>query len=243
MAEYRQHAGVVSGESTQQALAPLVVVQHLQVGVGQFAAAPVDHLGDAHPVRLGSQPQRTAQTLFDGRVATGSGKDKRDRRQQTFAVQCGDHIGPRRWPVQSGPAAARTPTPAAPMPWLPVRKPVGLPAVGDMPHEFGIHPAPVFAPVVLVRSTGGVIEEIEQSLAHQHVLPQRHRPVLVDHHRGVTAHGFNPATEFLGIADRGRKADQPHVFRQVQDDLLPHGTPHPVSKKVHFVHHDIGKPL
>ena len=87
----------------------------------------------------------------------------------------------------------------------------------------------------------GVVEQVEQPLAHQHVLPQRHRPVLVDHHGGVAAHGLDPAAELLGVADRRRQADQPHLLGQVQDDLLPHRAAHPVGQEVHLVHHDVRK--
>ena len=33
------------------------------------------------------------------------------------------------------------------------------------------------------------------------------------------------------------------MFGQVQDDLLPHGAPHPVREEVHLIHHDIREAL
>ncbi len=89
----------------------------------------------------------------------------------------------------------------------------------------------------------GALEKIEQPPADQHVLRQRDGSVLVHHDGGVTAYGLDPATELLGVADRRGQADQQHVVGQVQDDLLPHRTAHPVGEEVHLVHHDVGKPL
>ena len=45
-------------QSTQQSLAPFVVVEDDQVGLGQVAAAAIDHLGDAGAFLVGGEPQR-----------------------------------------------------------------------------------------------------------------------------------------------------------------------------------------
>ncbi|CPR04573.1 hypothetical protein BN971_00444 [Mycobacterium bohemicum DSM 44277] len=121
----------------------------------------------------------------------------------------------------------------------PVRHPVGLQPIRDGPQQVGIHP----------RLPGGVrlgprvVEQVIEPLAHHDVLPQRHRPVLVDHDGGVAAHGLDPAAELLGVADRGRQADQPHLVGQVQDHLLPHRAAHPVGEEVHLVHDDKRKSM
>src|SRR5437763_311593 len=47
-------------------------------------------------------------------------------------------------------------------------------------------------------------EEVHELVAHQHVLPQRHRPVLVDDHGGVPADLHQPLAELLGVAHGGR---------------------------------------
>ena len=54
--------GVVGGQPPQQALTPLVVAEHGQIGVGQVAAAPVDHLGDP---RRGPRRWSAAATSAD----------------------------------------------------------------------------------------------------------------------------------------------------------------------------------
>ena len=74
-----QHPGVVGGQAPQQALAPFVVVEHSQVGVGEIRAAAVDHLGDALTLGLIGEPQWAAQALRDGTVAAGAGEDEGDR--------------------------------------------------------------------------------------------------------------------------------------------------------------------
>ena len=80
-------------------------------------------------------------------------------------------------------------------------------------------------------------EQVEQPVADHHVLPQRHRPVLVDDDRGVAAHGDQPVAELLGVAHRGRQADQRDVLGELQDHLLPHRAAEPVGEVVHLVHH------
>jgi hypothetical protein len=152
-------------------------------------------------------------------------------REKMNAIQGGDHIGTRGRTVQT-----RAAGPATPAAGLPVRQPVGFAAVGDVPQQFRVHPVGAAG---LCR--GVIVEQVEQPLTHEHVLPQRHRPVLVDNHRGVAAHGLDPAAELLGVADRRREADQPHLLGEVQDDLLPHRTAHPVGQEMHLVHHDIGQ--
>ena len=184
----------MGGKPTQQALPPLVVVQHRQVGIGEIAAAPVDHLGDSGPIGLRRQPQRTPQTLLDRGVAARAGEDERDRGQQALAVQGGDHVRSRRRPVN--PRSARAA--GAPAARLPVGQLVGFTPMGDVAHQFRVD-----AMLARVRIGGLVVEQVEQALTHQNVLPQRYRPVLVHHHGGVAPNGLDPAAELFGVADRG----------------------------------------
>ncbi|SKL34982.1 Uncharacterised protein [Mycobacteroides abscessus subsp. massiliense] len=75
------------------------------------------------------------------------------------------------------------------------------------------------------------------------MLPQRNRACFVDHHRGVPTHRLDPATELLGIADRGRQTGQRDVLGKVQNHLFPHRTAEPVGQEMHLVHHDVGKAM
>ena len=97
--------------------------------------------------------------------------------------------------------------------------------------------------LALVGAVCGVVEQVEDAFADQHVLPQRDGPVLVDDDRRVAAHGLDPAAELLGVAHRRRQADQSDVVGQMQDDFLPHRTAHPVGEEMHLVHHYIRKSL
>ena len=58
VAERRQHPGVVRGQAAQQAFAPLVEIEHHQVGVVEVCGAPIDDLGDPFALVVGGQPQR-----------------------------------------------------------------------------------------------------------------------------------------------------------------------------------------
>lgn len=86
------------------------------------------------------------------------------------------------------------------------------------------------------------VEQVEHPPPDHHVLPQRYRARFVDHHGGVAPDGLHPRAEFLGVADRRGQADQPHIGRQVQDDLFPHRAAEAVREIVHLVHHYEGQP-
>ena len=83
--ERGQHPGVVGRQAAQQPFAPLVVAQHLQVGVRELAAPVLDHLGDL--ARSSSLVSRSGERRHccDRGVATGAGKHEGDRGQQTSA--------------------------------------------------------------------------------------------------------------------------------------------------------------
>jgi hypothetical protein len=86
------------------------------------------------------------------------------------------------------------------------------------------------------------VEQVEHPLADQHVLPERHRPVLADHHLGLAgADGDQPVGELLVVADRRGQRHQRHRRREVDDDLLPDRAAEPVGQVVHLVHHHVGQ--
>jgi hypothetical protein len=58
---------------------------------------------------------------------------------------------------------------------------------------------------VVLAGRVGVVEQVVHPLADQHVLPERHRPVLADHDLGLAADGDQPVGELLVVADRGRQ--------------------------------------
>ena len=81
-----------------------------------------------------------------------------------------------------------------------------------------------------------VDEQVVQAPVSDHVLPQGHRPVLLDHDVGVAAHLGQPGPELLGVADGGRQGDHADVLGEVDDDLLPHRPALPVGEVVDLVH-------
>ncbi len=137
----------------------------------------------------------------------------------------------------AGTSPARLPAAA------PVRHPVRLAAMRDVAQQFRVDAQLAPDGRRAAACPGLVVEQVEETLAHHDVLPQRHRPVLVDHHRRIAPHGLDPATELLGVADRRRQADHPHLVGQMQDHLLPHRTTHPVGEEMHLVHDHEGKSL
>jgi hypothetical protein len=80
-----------------------------------------------------------------------------------------------------------------------------------------------------------------QAGADQHVLPERNRPVLLEHDRRVAADGDQPVAELLRVAHRRRQRDQAHALRKVDDHLFPHGTAEPVGQVVDLVHDDVAE--
>ena len=96
---------------------------------------------------------------------------------------------------------------------------------------------------VVLAGRVGVVEQVEHAAAHQHVLPERNRPVLGDHHLGLAAHGDQPVGELLVIADRRGQRDQGHRRREVDDHLLPDRAAEAVGQVVHLVHHHVGQAL
>ena len=83
----------------------------------------------------------------------------------------------------------------------------------------------------------GVGEQVEEPLADDDVLVERHRPLLLDDRGGVAAHGLQPLPELLRVRDRRGEGDQRHRLRKVDDHLLPHRSAGPVGEVVDLVHH------
>ena len=87
----------------------------------------------------------------------------------------------------------------------------------------------------------GAGEQVVQAPVREHVLPERHRPVLVHDHGRVAAYLGKPLAEFLGIAHRRRQRHDLHRLGQMDDDFLPHRAAEPVGEVVHLVEHDVAE--
>ena len=86
-------------------------------------------------------------------------------------------------------------------------------------------------------------EQVVEAAAGQHVLPQRHRPVLVDDDLGAAADLGEPVAELLGVGDRGRQRDHPDRLGEVDDHLFPDRAARPVGQVVHLVEDDVAEVL
>ena len=86
-------------------------------------------------------------------------------------------------------------------------------------------------------STSEEAKRVKQSSPDHDVLEQRDRPAFLDDRGGVPAHRLQPLAELLRVGHRRRQRHQGHRLGEVDDDLLPHGTAHPVGEVVDLVHH------
>ena len=100
------------------------------------------------------------------------------------------------------------------------------------PHQVGVDLA-----VVIVG------EQVVEAAAGHHVLPQRHRPVLVHDDLGAAADLGEPVAEFLGVGDGGRQRHHPDRLGQVDDHLFPDRAAGPVGQVVHLVEDDVAEVL
>ena len=120
------------------------------------------------------------------------------------------------------------------------RRPVGAPGP-DRFEQLGIDVVGGDASVG-ARLGDAVDEEVEEVTPDDHVLPQRHRAVLLDDDLGRPADLPEPGPELLGIAHRRRERDDEHVLREVDDDLFPHRAAEAVGEVVHLVHDHVAEP-
>ena len=79
------------------------------------------------------------------------------------------------------------------------------------------------------------METVVGAIADEVEVVETHRTPLLDHGIGRSAHGPDPLGQLPRVADGRRQADELHVPRQVDDDLLPHRTAIRVLEEVHLV--------
>ena len=209
---------------------PLVVAEHVQVLVGQVArcarrrsartswrSSSVVSRSPAcrHCWTAASQPARLKMKVIAGSRPSASSR----------SIGRGRRSGRDR--------SARGPSRTRPRRRSLVER-AGAPRPGD-PEQVGVDLRAAWP-------SSSVDEQVVQPAPDQHVLPQRHRPVLGDDHLGVAADRVQPVAELLGVGDRGRQRHQPHRLGQVDDHLLPDGAAEPVGEVVHLVHDHVAEP-
>ena len=234
----------MGGQAALEPQQPLVVAEHRQVATGDVGGVALGQRGDLGGLGRRGQLEAGAEALLHRRVAAGPAENEGDGREQAGRVQPGDDVG-----APGDPEPGR-PAPAAARPArCPPRRP--LLALGDAQqlrvdrHRAGpaIVPGRPARPARRARPAGPAVggEQVIEAPAGQHVLPERHRPVLVDDHCGAAADLGQPVAELLRIADRRGQRHQPHGFRQVDDHLFPDRAAEPVGQIVHLVEHDIAE--
>jgi hypothetical protein len=199
---------------------PAVVAEHVEVGVAEGGRALLAQGPDAFALLHGGQAHAGIEALPHGVVAGVAAEDEVDGRQHVLLVQAVGHLHP----------AGRVEPAPAPLPGPPVATAgggvqaggLGVGAAGD---EDGEEVEPLGLPVS---------REVE--------VAQLHRAPLLDDRLGGSPHGRDPVGQLLGVRHGGRQAHQPHLGRQVDDDLLPHRAPVGVLEVVHLVEDDVLQP-
>ena len=221
--ERRQHARVVRGDPALQPGEPVGVAEDGQVLVGMSAVRrlrPASVISAAscgvvsrrpafrHCSTAASQPARLKMNVIAGSRPAASS------RSITSGRLGGPEPGrpPRRRAARGPAPCARAAPPACPI--LVTRWASRTQLRVDLAGRRGPRRSRRAAAV-------GPGEQVVQPGADQHVLPQRHRPVLVDDDRGAAADLRQPVAELLGVADRRRQRDQLHRLGQVDDHLFP----------------------
>ncbi len=82
------------------------------------------------------------------------------------------------------------------------------------------------------------VHPVVRAVADEVAVVEADRPAQLDDRRRRAAHGLDPRRQLGGVADRRREADQAHVRREVDDDLLPHRAAVRVLQEVDLVEHD-----
>ncbi len=231
--EGRQHARVVGGDAALEALQPLVVAEDVQVLGRDGRRALLDE--GAYPLArlVVVEPEPRVQALLDGGLAGGAAEDEGDGGQQPLGVEPFDDLGPARRPdpgALSAVALTVGVAHGAAAPTVLVRRPARLHA--GHAREVGVDGLLVAL---------ALLEQVVHPPPGEHVLEQRHGPVLGDDHLGVTADRVEPVAELLGVRHGRRQRHERDRLGKVNDHLFPHGTPEPVGEVVHLVHDHVAE--
>ncbi len=224
------------GDPPLQAVQPAVEPEDRQVRGGQVDDPRQDALADLGALIGGGQRQPRVQALLDGSLTAGPAEDEADAGQQAVCAaapgRCPD-VGHR---ATSGGGAR-------PAGGAPEGRAIALGRISVDPElAAGLVDALVVAgqpdQLGVDRPARLVDEQVVQRAVGEDVLPERDRPVLLDHDVGVAADLRQPGTELLGVAHRRRQGDHRHMLGQVDDHLLPHRSALSVGEVVHLIHHD-----
>ena len=212
--EGRDHAGMVRRHPGLEGGQPVVVLEDPQVLVGEVGDMVLGDLADAVALLGCGEREPHPHAGPDGVIACRPAEDEIESREHVSGGEQLDHPGAAR----GRPASLRTAATG-------VARYIALVAVEAMPI--------------------GIRLAVDEGLDHDELTGLAiigEEPVVegdgssgLHDDIGGTAHRLDPGRQLRRVGHRGRQTHQSHRSRQMDDDLLPHGTPVGVLQVVHLV--------
>jgi hypothetical protein len=83
----------------------------------------------------------------------------------------------------------------------------------------------------------GVLHEVERVLEEEEVF-ERNSALLVENKRHRTVYRLGPAAQFVGVAHRGGETGEEHMFRRMDDRLLPDRAAFRIGEEMELIEDD-----
>ena len=218
--ERRDQAGVVRRDALLERGGPHVVAEDVQIGVAQHRDRALENLSDPDAFVGIGEPQPAVAGDRERVVAGVAAEDEVDDREQVFLGEPLDRLEP---PRRDEPATA--------IPRRPRGPPASTAGVAIEPVALGVG--------ATVDQNGDEVVAIGGRVADEVQVLEFDGTLVLDDRRGRAPDRLDPLPQLTGVRHRRRQADEPHVGREADDDLLPDRAPVGVLQVVHLVedHH------